>query len=326
MKALLLFLLATSPTAGANSLRGLKKEKNNPVYEGADFCVEKECGCVRPGCCCIVTEEGILTQSCIPQLCPKEEPANKAVYCGGHGFYTVNIGGKTTIVCMGPKAGDSAVPLPNRAEENGESAVPGSEFDVIEVPEDDEAETSTIPLVCPDDKMKCPLDNPESSPEIFVERDPLNNCQFKPCPPILDGCNKGTWNLSGSGEEFRCESNDDCQLGCCTPPDSQIPGRCISPLINPNFSSFLKCMPEFSKCELNRAFALPVPKPPAKKPPVLIGSIDTCRPGGRSPCCEKASDCTNYGAGCCDRWRKQCVPQVSDSILRNIDCMVDALG
>ena len=51
------------------------------------------------------------------------------------------------------------------------------------------------------------------------------------------------WQLESEGSGKGCEytSNDNCMYGCCS--TGHIEGKCISPFINPAFTSFLGCMP-----------------------------------------------------------------------------------
>ena len=146
--------------------------------------------------------------------------------------------------------------------------------------------------------------------------------------PMLpnDMCTKENWNLEGNGAGFKCSSNDDCKYGCCG--TGQVAGHCISPYINPSFASFIGCMPEFSKCEVNRAGLEPPPSGPTTEPELAFG-IGVCQPGAKASgkvteCCTSSGDCQKYGykTACCDQFRRQCVPDnVLEQGMQNIVCL-----
>mmetsp|Transcript_20555 Transcript_20555/g.44928 ORF Transcript_20555/g.44928 Transcript_20555/m.44928 type:complete len:232 (-) Transcript_20555:139-834(-) len=149
--------------------------------------------------------------------------------------------------------------------------------------------------------------------------------------PMLpnETCTKENWNLEGNGAGFECSSNDDCKYGCCG--TGQVAGKCISPYINPSFASFMGCMPEFSKCEVNRAGLEPPPSGPTTEPEFAFG-IGTCQPGAKvsgrvTECCTSSFDCQNYGynrvkvSACCDKHRMQCVPEGVLEGMQDIVCL-----
>lgn len=133
-------------------------------------------------------------------------------------------------------------------------------------------------------------------------------------------CTIENWNLEGRGEEYACESNDDCKYGCCS--TGQVEGKCISPFINPAFSDFLGCLPEFSECETNRVDGeSPYIDNKGELETEYRNGIDKCNPNrnpaaaGVTKCCETSNDCKGFGEECCDQVRLQCVPKLGNPVM-----------
>jgi hypothetical protein len=140
-------------------------------------------------------------------------------------------------------------------------------------------------------------------------------------------CTIENWNLEGRGEEYSCESNDDCKYGCCS--TGQVEGKCISPFINPAFSDFLGCRPEFSECETNRVDEeSPYTDEDGKLESEYQYGIDQCDPdinpaaAGVTKCCETSEDCEGFGEECCDQVRLQCVPNLGNPVMiQKFNCL-----
>mmetsp|Transcript_2489 Transcript_2489/g.5272 ORF Transcript_2489/g.5272 Transcript_2489/m.5272 type:complete len:89 (-) Transcript_2489:55-321(-) len=85
------------------------------------------------------------------------------------------------------------------------------------------------------------------------------------------------------------------------------------------------CMPEFSRCELNRAGLESPFINSAETNPELAFGIGVCNPEhARSPCCTSNADCKGYGEECCDKFRLQCVPEQGndpENVMQNIVCI-----
>mmetsp|Transcript_2464 Transcript_2464/g.7197 ORF Transcript_2464/g.7197 Transcript_2464/m.7197 type:complete len:283 (-) Transcript_2464:2931-3779(-) len=144
-------------------------------------------------------------------------------------------------------------------------------------------------------------------------------------------CSIDNWSLEGRGDNHTCTSNDDCKYGCCS--TGQVEGRCISPFINPAFSTFLGCMPEFSECESNRVgINSPYTDDDGEIETEYVIGIDSCEPknpaaAGVTKCCSSSSDCAGFGEECCDRVRLQCVPKLgSDYIINQLQCLGEGVN
>eukprot|EP00562_Extubocellulus_spinifer_P020330 CAMPEP_0178582080 /NCGR_PEP_ID=MMETSP0697-20121206/23534_1 /TAXON_ID=265572 /ORGANISM="Extubocellulus spinifer, Strain CCMP396" /LENGTH=366 /DNA_ID=CAMNT_0020217789 /DNA_START=219 /DNA_END=1319 /DNA_ORIENTATION=+ len=366
MKILVVQLLLFLSVARANNLRGLTSGSGGANRSGGDFdCVMMApCGCLAPSCCCLPNNQGGYHAECAAPICEKAAENRVAEGpCNGGGYYTVKINGEKRIVCMGGPAPEPLVPVttpnPNRDEDGGDQPVP-----IDPLPNDVEPEQPLLPK----EEIMCTQDAKECVDGSYVSRDPANDCQFKPCPTpkeetevvgeedleeagqetvvqeetppdIQDAdsiqilpsgmCTKDNWNLEGNGAGFECSSNDDCKYGCCG--TGQVAGKCISPYINPSFASFMGCMPEFSKCEVNRAGLEPPPSGPTTEPEFAFG-IGTCQPGAKvsgrvTECCTSSFDCQNYGynrvkvSACCDKHRMQCVPEGVLEGMQDIVCL-----
>ena len=246
-----------------------------------------------PPPCCCVEGQ----TECRPPVCEAAAANGGKLPCGGQ-FYTLG----EEIVCVG-SGGEEADEIPSSSEANDNKGDQDDEETPVKVPPvvlpvEPDAEDTTSSTVTPDDSAKCTIEN---------------------------------WNLEGRGEGYSCTSNVDCKYGCCS--TGQVKGKCISPFINPSFSDFLGCMPEFSECEANRADEeSPYVNNKGELESQYWYGIDKCNPNsnpaaaGITKCCSSSSDCAGFGEECCDRVRLQCVPKLGNPVMiQNFQCLEEGV-
>jgi hypothetical protein len=289
------------------------------------------CGFVPPSCCCI---DG--RTQCITALCERVAANNgNGLPCGGDDYYTVNVGGKSTIICMGKGKleGKGTTDLdPNRGNEEDEETVDIS-TDPTDAEQKNTASLNINELRAVFEKAKkaykqsINTDDEEALKKAVKDaKKALEAAEAEAAGSDKGPCSIENWSLEGRGEAYKCTSNNDCMYGCCS--TGHIEGYCISPFINPTFSSFLGCMPEYSQCELNRVGkSSPYTDDDGGIESEYSVGIDSCKPknpaaGGVTKCCSSSAECQDFGQECCDRVRLQCVPKLgNDDIIKRLQCL-----